>query len=87
MADKLSSLDNGYQSGDLSVFPEAIDSTDELYEARNNAETLLTQSVTYNGSYFVVEDKNKISEENLAILNEMKSIYRNVNSIIKSQKI
>jgi len=65
MADRLSSLDDGYVTGDLSVFPEAIDSTDELYAVRNNAETELTQSLTYNGSYLVVGDTSKFPDKGL----------------------
>lgn len=59
MADKIvrvSSLDQDYQTGALSVFPEAIDGPDTLYEARNNAETVLKHSLTYNGRHIIVED-------------------------------
>ena len=52
----LSSLDAGYQSGDLSLFPEAIDTLTQLHDVKNNAETVLTQSLTYNGKYVVVAD-------------------------------
>ena len=70
MVDRLSSLDDGYQSGDLSVFPEAIDSEDDLYEARNNAETLLTQSITYNGNYLVVENASGFPDKGLLTVGE-----------------
>ncbi len=51
MADRVSTLDRGYRTGDLSLFPLAIDTKDSLYQVRNGAETFLTQSVTYNGTY------------------------------------
>jgi PKD repeat protein len=56
MATRVTSLDDGYQTGDLSVFPEAIDTKDTLYEVKNNAATTLKQALTINGTYLVVED-------------------------------
>lgn len=58
MADRVSSLDPGYQSGDLSLFPEALDDKDSLYEARNNAETKLKTGLPYNGKKIIVENTN-----------------------------
>ena len=52
---RIDSLNSGYQTGDLSVFPEAIDNKESLYEVKNNAETKLTQSLGYSGSRLVVE--------------------------------
>lgn len=60
-----SSLDIGYTTGDLSVFPEAKDSKDTLYEARNNAETQLRQTLSYNGKYIIVDDNSKFPEKGL----------------------
>lgn len=62
MADRISTLDRAYQTGDLSVFPVAIDSVDSLYDVKNNAETILTQSVTYTGAFLVVEDASKFPD-------------------------
>lgn len=45
-----------YTVGDLSLFPELIDDQKSLYTVRNNAETKLKQSVSYNGKHIVVED-------------------------------
>lgn len=45
-----------YQSGDLSVYPEALDDHKSLYIATNNSETKLKQSLTYNGKYIIVDD-------------------------------
>ena len=56
MVDRVSSLDDGYVSGDLSVYPDAIDDKDILYEAKNNAQTQLKQSVGFNGKKIIVDD-------------------------------
>lgn len=56
MSDRISSLDTGYQTGDLSVYPEALDDVETLYEVRNNASVLLKQTLTYNGKVIIVED-------------------------------
>jgi len=56
MIERISSLDDGYEPGDLSVFPEALDDKNTLYEARNNAQTTLKQSLTYAGKSIIVKD-------------------------------
>jgi PKD repeat protein len=56
MADRISTLDDGYQTGDLSIFPQAIDDKRLLYEATNNAKTKLVHSVTYNSKIIFVDD-------------------------------
>lgn len=56
MADKISSLDTGYITGDLSLFPEAIDDKDILYEATNNSMVPLKQTLTYAGKKVIVSD-------------------------------
>jgi len=53
---RLASTDAGYTTGVLSLFPGARDSKYQLYEATNNSETTLKQSLTYNGKYIVVQD-------------------------------
>lgn len=65
MADRISSLDQGYQTGDLSIFPSAIDSTDTLYEAKNNARTELTHSLTYGGRFIQVSDASAFPDKGL----------------------
>ena len=55
MIDKISSLDSDYLTGDLSLFPEAIDDRETLYEATNNAKTTLKQTLSYNGKTVIVE--------------------------------
>jgi PKD repeat protein len=56
MVDRISSLDAGYLTGDLSLYPEAIDTRNQLYEVANNAETTLSQGLSYGSKYIVVED-------------------------------
>lgn len=55
MVDRISSLDDGYITGDLSVYPEALDSKETLYEVKNNAETTLTQSIPFLSKQIIVE--------------------------------
>lgn len=56
MSERPSSLDKGYKSGDLSLFPDVIDDKDSLYEVRNNAETTLKTGLPYNGKKVIVQD-------------------------------
>jgi PKD repeat protein len=56
MSDRLSSLDGGYQAGMLSLFPDAIDDRDILFQATNNAATQLRQTLTYNAQIIIVDD-------------------------------
>lgn len=56
---KISSLDPGYLPGDLSVFPLAYDDSTTLYQATNNAQTTLKQSLTFNGKNIIVNDASK----------------------------
>ena len=59
---RITTFTSGYLPGMLSVFPSAIDSalgpypTDTLYCVVNNAATILSQSLPYNGTYVVVKD-------------------------------
>lgn len=62
MADRISSLDEGYAPGDLSIFPQALDDKKLLYEASNNSKTKLKQTLTYNGKVIVVEDASGFPE-------------------------
>jgi hypothetical protein len=70
VADRISSLDRGYQTGDLSLFPLAIDTRDSLYEAKNNAESKLTQSLSYIGKFIVVDDASSLPDKGLVRINE-----------------
>jgi PKD repeat protein len=65
MVERISSLDDGYEVGDLSIYPEGIDSKDTLYDAKNNAETVLTQTLSYSGQKIVVNDASKFPSQGL----------------------
>lgn len=56
MVDRITTLDDAYITGDLSLFPETLDDRESLYEVRNNAVILLKQTLTYNGKILIVED-------------------------------
>lgn len=58
MAIKISSQDLGYQLGQLSLYPQAIDDKDQLYVATNNSVTNLKQSLSYNGKYVIVDENS-----------------------------
>lgn len=55
MVDRVTSLDNGYVTGDLSLYPDALDDKESLYDVRNNAITTLKQTLPYSGQTLIVE--------------------------------
>lgn len=55
MSQRIASTDAAYTTGMLSVFPEALDDKESLYEATNNAKVPLKQSMTYNSKRVIVE--------------------------------
>lgn len=63
MTDRISSLDAGYRTGDLSLFPLALDDKETLFEATNNSAITLKQALTYNGKIIVVEDTSSFPEK------------------------
>jgi len=63
MIDKISSLDEDYITGDLSLFPEALDDKETLYEATNNSKTTLKQTLPYNGKIVIVESTEGFPEK------------------------
>jgi len=67
---RISSLDEGYQAGDLSLYPDALDDKETLYEASNNAETVLQQSLSYNGRNIIVQDASKFPANGLVRLGQ-----------------
>jgi len=75
MPTRISSLDDGYEAGQLSVFPEALDDKEDLYEAHNNAESVLTQSLTYNGRNIVVEDATGFPQTGIVRLGQRANSY------------
>lgn len=56
MADRISSMDDGYTVGMLSVYPEALDDFETLYKATNNSQVPLKQTLTFTGKRIIVED-------------------------------
>jgi PKD repeat protein len=54
--EKISSLDTGYTTGMLSVFPEALDDFESLYRATNNTKVSLKQTLNFNSPRIIVED-------------------------------
>lgn len=65
MVTRISSEDEGYEVGQLSLFPEAKDDVNQLYQASNNSETTLKQSLTYSGKYVIVEDNSSFPEKGI----------------------
>lgn len=65
MVERVSSLDPGYNSGDLSIFPEAVDDKETLYEVANNAETFLRSGLSYTGKIILVEDSSTFPDKGL----------------------
>lgn len=62
---RISSSDPGYATGDLSLFPDALDDKESLYEARNNAETRLRSGLSYGGKQIVVESTEGFPDKGL----------------------
>lgn len=65
MVQKISSLDIGYNLGDLSLFPETYDDKSDLYVATNNAETTLKQTLPFMGQKIIVNDASKFPEQGI----------------------
>jgi len=65
MADRISSLDSGYVSGDISVFPNAVDDRESLYEVRNKAETTLARGLPFSATRIAVEDASAFPPKGL----------------------
>jgi PKD repeat protein len=63
--DRISTLDPSYVTGDLSLYPKAIDSQNELYVVANNASTTTTQSTPYSAKYFAVSDTSSFPSQGL----------------------
>lgn len=75
MADKISSLDIGYVTGQLSIFPEAIDTRETLYEAKNNSISKLAQSLGYIGKFIVLVDANSFSDSGIVRIDKELIFY------------
>lgn len=62
---RVSSLDSGYQTGDLSLFPENIDDRTNLYQASNNASTALKFGLPFNGKKIIVDNASAFPSQGL----------------------
>ena len=82
MSDRISSLDKSYFTGDLSIFPLGIDNRDTLYEAKNNEESKLTQSLSFIGKYIIVDDASSFPDKGIVRINEELVYYDNKSSNI-----
>ncbi len=74
MSNRISSLDDTYTAGDLSVFPEAADTEDTLYKVKNNAATILKLTLPLNSNYIVVEDASSFPDKGLLRIGPAKSV-------------
>ena len=62
---QISSLDTGYTTGMLSLYPSALDNYQNLYHATNNAKVVLKQTLTYNGKRVIVDDTSLFPENGI----------------------
>lgn len=62
---RISSLDPGYTTGDLSLYPTALDTPSQLYQVANNAEATLKQGLTYNAKQIIVDDASLFPQTGL----------------------
>lgn len=65
MPERISSLDDGYNTGDLSLFPDALDDKESLYEVKNNAETTLRAGLAYNAKLILVHDADRFPDQGI----------------------
>jgi PKD repeat protein len=63
--DKVSSNDSSYLQGELSIFPSALDSYSQLYEAKNLARTKLTKDLPFLSDYIFVQDASYFPDEGI----------------------
>lgn len=73
--DRVSSLDDGYSTGDLSLFPEALDNKEQLYVVSNESETSLTQTLGYTSRFVLVEDTSKFPPYGLITIGQEQIYY------------
>ncbi len=63
--EKLTSYDTGYTLGDLSLFPQAVDSWEQLYEAKNLSITKTSQYLSFAGEIIIVDDTSSFPEKGI----------------------
>ena len=62
---KISSADEGYSIGDLSFYPQIYDTKADLYVAKNNAESILKQSLAYNAKRIILDDASGFPDKGI----------------------
>lgn len=82
MVERITSLDSGYVTGDLSVYPEAIDTKETLYDVKNNAQTTLSQSMTYNSKLIIVESTTAFPDKGIIRIGKELVYYNDKTSTI-----
>lgn len=70
---RIDSLQTGYTTGDLSLYPEGLDTKDSLYEVANNAATILKQGLTYSAKKIIVESTEGFPEKGILRISDGKS--------------
>ncbi len=65
MVDKISSADEGYIIGNLSLYPQIYDDKSDLYVATNNAESKLKQALAYNATRIILEDGSSFPDKGI----------------------
>lgn len=81
MVDRISTLDSSYVTGDLSIYPEAKDTINELYSVKNNAETVLVHSLSYSANFLLVEDTSKFPDSGLLLVGTEVIYYEEKTSV------
>lgn len=66
--ERITSYDSGYQTGDLSVYKNAIDNYETLYEAKNLASTKNLQYISVSDQLIVVPDNDALKFPEKGIL-------------------
>lgn len=86
---KLSSVDQSYKTGHLSVFPKAKDSKLTLHEAKNNAEDFLQQTLAINSKYIILSDASKFPNSGIIKITSKnaKGLLENFEVIFYARKI
>lgn len=85
LTERIASTDSDYVTGALSVYPEALDTLDQLYVAANNATTTLSQSVSYGSTYLVVADATAFPPYGLLVMGTEILYYPSrTNSVFKN---
>lgn len=83
MTFRISSLSNEqnsgiqYKAGDLSLFPDLLDDEKSLYIVKNNAESELEQTLTYNGKYIILKNASAFPESGIVRIGnkEQKDVF------------